>query len=236
MGHRIAGAVTTAGLLAAITTGCAAKGTGTLTVSPGPATTTAASTGTGETNTQDGAPVPTGAPAPAGAPDPGSQSSGTDAGIGDATGTPAPPPAPGPVAECTDGQIHIRAEDISGVNPNYNGTRLIFETTGTTSCWLRGYPAVTMWAPGDTWVHASRALNSAVYGQNPDHSWNDPQQITIDPGQPAHAIVENTVTDNGRPCPVSHTLNVTPPDLTATQPVETAAIHPCMVVVHPITP
>ncbi|RMI33617.1 DUF4232 domain-containing protein [Nocardia stercoris] len=259
MGYRIAGAVLAAGVVAAITSGCSASGTATLTVTPVPTTTTATpvptttaatsagtgganaqgsapgSVGTGGTNIQDSGPGPAGtggtsAQATGGAPDP---STPADTGTAGATTTSAPPPAP--AAECVDGQIHIRAEDISGANPNFDGTRLIFETTGNTSCWLRGFPAVTMWSPGDTVVHASTSLHSAVYGQNPDFSWNDPAQITIAPGQPAHAVVENTVTDNGRPCPISHTLNVTPPDMMASQPVETAAIHPCSVVVHPVT-
>ncbi|MVU81654.1 DUF4232 domain-containing protein [Nocardia sp. ET3-3] len=214
MKKRFLGAVLFAGALTAVTTGCTPDGSVSVTVSPAP-TTGAASTGT-----------PTG----------GGQSGdgGAQAGDGGAsTGTPAPTAAP--VSECTNGQIHVRAENLDGGNKNYNGTLLIFETTGDASCWLVGYPGVDMWSPGDKYVHASRTQYSAVFGQNPDHSWVTPQQITVKPGQPAHAVLENTVTDNGRPCPISHTLNVTPPDMTATQPVETGAVHPCSVVIHPIT-
>ncbi|WP_460723106.1 DUF4232 domain-containing protein [Nocardia heshunensis] len=146
-----------------------------------------------------------------------------------------PTPTVAPISECANGQIRVRAEDMPPTTLNYTGTRLIFELTGDTPCWLNGYPGVDMWAPGDKWVHAYRLDASAAYSTNPDHSLPGPQQITIKPGQPAHAIVENLINDNGHPCAVSHTLKVTPPDMTAMQEVETGVMHPCSVNVHAIT-
>ncbi|MFE3060436.1 DUF4232 domain-containing protein [Nocardia sp. NPDC059239] len=241
MKRNTAGVAVLAGVLVAVTAGCTANGNGSLTVSPGPAT-VSSSVPTGGPTGSGGTPAPSGAPASpgsGGSPDSGGgQPSGGGSPVaGDgSTGTTAPTPTVAPIAECTNGQIHVRAENLAALNQNYAGTALIFETTGDTSCWMVGYPGVDMWAPGNNWVHARRSLYSAVYGQNPDHSFLTPQQVTIKPGQPAHAIVESTTTDNGRPCPVSHTLNVTPPDMTATQPVETGSMYPCSVVIHPITP
>ncbi|MFJ4650501.1 DUF4232 domain-containing protein [Nocardia sp. NPDC088792] len=238
MKRNTVGGAVLAGMLVAVTAGCTANGSGTVSLSPGPATVSASVPAGGPTGS-GGTPAPTSAPAQdsGGAPDSGGgqPSGGGDPAGGGPTGNPAPTPTVAPIAECANGQIHVRAEDLSGSNKNYTGTNLIFETTGDTTCWMVGYPGVDMWAPGDKWVHAARSLYSAVYGQNPDHSFSNPQQVTIKPGQPAHAIVESTVTDNGRPCPISHTLNVTPPDMTATQPVETGSMHPCSVVIHPIT-
>ncbi|MGW4126379.1 DUF4232 domain-containing protein [Nocardia sp. NPDC004711] len=239
MMRNAAGVAVLAGVLVAVTAGCTANGNGSLTVSPGPAT-VSNSVPTGGPTGSGGTPAPSGAPAspgPGGSPDSsGGQPSGAGVPGDGSTGTPAPTPTVAPITECTNGQIHVRAENLAALNQNYAGTALIFETTGDTSCWMVGYPGVDMWAPGNNWVHARRSLYSAVWGQNPDHSFLTPQQVTIKPGQPAHAIVESTTTDNGRPCPVSHTLNVTPPDMTATQPVETGSMYPCSVVIHPITP
>ncbi|WP_169813406.1 DUF4232 domain-containing protein [Nocardia vaccinii] len=167
-------------------------------------------------------------PGSGGAPD----SGGSRPSAADAPGL----PTVAPIAECANGQIHVRAENLAVSNRNHVGTALIFETTGDTACWMVGFPGVDMWAPNNNWEHAQRSLQGFL-GGNPDHSYSAPQQVTIKPGRPAHAIVEGTTTtDAGKPCPVSHTLNVTPPDMTATQPVETGNMFPCNVLVHPITP
>ncbi|MCU1644087.1 MAG: hypothetical protein JWN03_4362 [Nocardia sp.] len=227
----------------AATAGCSANGSGTLTVTPGPGApaTVSSAVPTGNPSDSGATPGPGSAPVSpgsGGSPDAGgSQASGADApGAGGGSAAPAASaPAVAPIAECTNGQIRVRVESMPP-NKNHIGSALIFETTGDTSCWVIGFPGVDMWAPNNNWVHAERSMKGFLGGTNPDFSYSAPQQVTIKPGQPARAVVEGTTTtDAGLPCPVSHTLNVTPPDMTATQPVETGNMFPCNVLVHPIT-
>lgn len=118
-----------------------------------------------------------------------------------ATGTP----------ECKIGQLAV---GITGENDasGHRGRILLFTNTGTTACFLQGYPGVAaLDADGDQVAQAARTLHGYLGGITE----SAPQRITLAAGATASAGVEAMAyTDDGTGCTAYAGLLATPPDET----------------------
>lgn len=141
-----------------------------------------------------------------------------------ASSSPAPEPSPTPastpssapsgsVGGCRLNQLMItignggREDAASG----HRSIALLFHNTGSTSCWMRGYPKVAMQNSGaNTVAEARQTLNGFMGGLTS----GQPPTVTVAPGQTASALFETMAfnPDDGSSCKPYASLRVAPPE------------------------
>lgn len=124
--------------------------------------------------------------------------------------SPSTPPTPAGLAECTTAVLHVKLGTSNGAA----GTiyyDIVFTNAGTKSCFIEGYPGVSLVSAGNT-------AGSQIGADAKRDAVTPSAQVTLAAGQTAHAVlgVANAGNFPASKCdPVTaHWLKVFPPDQT----------------------
>jgi hypothetical protein len=96
------------------------------------------------------------------------------------------------LAECGDAQMTV-AEQSAGTGDGHEGLLLTFENTGSSVCFLQGYPAATIALPltcgqGCLLLNAKTSLQGYLGGDESGQS--TPPKVSVQPGQTVSALLE----------------------------------------------
>ena len=96
--------------------------------------------------------------------------------------------------ECSAANLAISQQD-GGAAAGHEGIRLLFKNTGSSTCFIQGYPGAALTLPGGGTLNAQRTMNGYLGGDEVDQS---PPHVTVAPGATVSALLEwSDVTTGG---------------------------------------
>jgi len=145
------------------------------------------------------------------------------------------PSGSAPTRECALGDLRITSHSGDAA-AGHRGFVLVFQNTGTKTCYLKGYPGVDALDAGSRLVeHARRTTSGYLGGLS---SGGGPPAVSLGPGQLASALVEALAfrASDGSACTAYASLLVTPPDETHSVTVRWDNDGCSDLQVHPVVP
>jgi Protein of unknown function (DUF4232) len=124
-------------------------------------------------------------------------------------------------APCTGSEIKVSLGD-GGAAMSHDGIALVFTNTSSHACTMQGYPGAAIMKGSTVLVNATRTLNGYI---GDERQLSSAPLVTLAPGFKASAMVES-LANAGETCYPSGTgtLEVTPPNTTATVSLRTLTV------------
>lgn len=144
------------------------------------------------------------------------------------------------VSECSAANLAI-TQGSGGAGAGHEAIQLLFKNTGSTACFMQGYPGAALQLPGGGTLNAQRTMAGYLGGDEVDKS---PPYVTVNAGATVSALLEWSDVSVGDGAMSSATcsgfgatgLLITAPDQTASTPMAALQYVCNGFEIHPVIP